>query len=85
MNHPHHGGCGSTCCLRVKDLSVTLGTDRILTGVNLHIHCGQMVALIGPNGAGKSTLIKAILGQRPYEGEITFSTPGHPRDRLRIG
>ena len=36
MNHPHHGGCGSTCCLRVKDLSVTLGTDRILTGVNLH-------------------------------------------------
>jgi zinc transport system ATP-binding protein len=45
-----------------------------------------MVALIGPNGAGKSTILKAILGQREYEGVITFSAPGMRHRKMpRIG
>ena len=44
-----------------------------------------MVALIGPNGAGKSTLIKAILGQQPYDGKITFTPAGGTEEKLRIG
>ena len=84
-HHPHCGDCDSSCCLKVSNLSVRIDTDEILENVNLHMHCGQMVALIGPNGAGKSTLIKAILGQRSYEGSITFSTPENRRERLRIG
>ena len=45
-----------------------------------------MVALIGPNGAGKSTLVKAILGQRDYEGIIAFSAPGMRHRKMpRIG
>ena len=67
-------------------MSVRIGSDKILRDVNLHIHCGQMVALIGPNGAGKSTLVKAILGQREYEGIIAFSAPGmRHRKPPRIG
>lgn len=86
MTHQHHhGGCQDSCCLKVSNLSVRIGTDQILEDVNLHMHCGQMVAIIGPNGAGKSTLIKAILGQKTYEGSIDFSTPGHPNEKLRIG
>lgn len=86
MTHQHHhGGCLDSCCLKVSNLSVRIGTDQILENVNLHMHCGQMVAIIGPNGAGKSTLIKAILGQKAYEGSIDFSTPGHPNEKLRIG
>ena len=82
----HGNSCGDSCCLRIQDLSVKIGTDKILKDVNLHIHCGQMVALIGPNGAGKSTLIKAILGQREYEGVIAFSAPGmRHRKPPRIG
>ena len=72
----HGGGCGHSCCLRVENMSVQIGTDQILKDVNLHVHCGEMVALIGPNGAGKSTFLKAILGQREYEGIIAFSEPG---------
>ena len=75
-NFRHGPSCDSSCCLRIQDLSVKIGTDAILSDVNLHVHCGQMVALIGPNGAGKSTLIKAILGQLEYEGIIAFSAPG---------
>ena len=81
----HGGGCGHSCCLRVENLSVKIGTDNILKDVNLHVHCGEMVALIGPNGAGKSTFLKAVLGQREYEGTIAFSEPGQRSKKPRIG
>jgi len=85
-NFRHGQSCDNSCCLRIQNLSVKIGTDDILSDVNLHIHCGQMVALIGPNGAGKSTLVKAILGQREYEGIIAFSAPGMRHRRPpRIG
>ncbi len=81
----HGGGCGDSCCLRVQHLSVTIGQEQILQDVNLHVHCGQLVALIGPNGAGKSTLLKAILGQRDYHGVIAFSAPGQRGSKPKIG
>lgn len=81
----HGGGCGDSCCLRVQDLSVTIGSERILHDVNMHVHCGELVALIGPNGAGKSTFLKAILGQRDFDGVIAFSAPGQRERRPRIG
>ena len=82
--HLHGGGCGDACCLKIENLTVKIGGETILDNINLHMHCGQLVALIGPNGAGKSTLIRAILGQREYEGSITFQTGGK-REKLRIG
>ena len=86
MNLDIHGGsCGHSCCLRVENLSVRIGGDCILSDVNLHVHCGELVALIGPNGAGKSTFLKAILGQREYEGVIAFSEPGQRSKKPRIG
>lgn len=81
----HGGSCDHSCCLRVQDLSVKIGNDSILKDINLHMHCGEMVALIGPNGAGKSTLIKAILGQQEYEGVISFASPGQRRHKPTIG
>ena len=81
----HGGGCGHSCCLRVENMSVRIGSDAILENMNLHVHCGEMVALIGPNGAGKSTFLKAILGQREYEGLIAFSEPGQRSKKPRIG
>ena len=81
----HGGSCDDSCCLRIQNLSVQIGSDKILKDVNLHIHCGQMVALIGPNGAGKSTLIRAILGQREHTGKILFSPAEGGTEKLRIG
>ena len=81
----HTGSCGHSCCLRVENMSVKIGNEYILKDMNLHIHCGEMVALIGPNGAGKSTFLKAILGQKEYEGVIAFSQPGQRSKKPRIG
>ena len=86
MNIGKHGhGCGHSCCLRVQNLSVTIGTTEILSNINLHVHCGEMVALIGPNGAGKSTLLKTVLGQHEYDGVISFSAPGERNRKPKIG
>ena len=84
-NHLHNGSCQGACCLKIEHLSVRFGTDAVLEDINLHMHCGQLVALIGPNGAGKSTLIKSILGQQAYEGQIHFTPAGGTEERLRIG
>lgn len=84
-NHLHSGSCRDACCLKIDRLSVRFGDDPVLEDVSLHMHCGQIVALIGPNGAGKSTLIKAILGQRDYEGTISFHPAGGEEAPLRIG
>lgn len=78
--------CHNACCLRVNGISVNMGADAILRNVDLHIHCGEIVALIGPNGAGKSTLFKAILGQLPiHSGSIEFETAAGLRTRPLVG
>ena len=85
INLFHSGGCHDSCCLKVQNVSVKIGGDRILRDVNLHVHCGQLVALIGPNGAGKSTLLKTLLGEQEFDGNIIFSVPGSRRAKARIG
>ena len=86
MNVPHNSSCSSACCLRLQNVSITIGSEKIVKDVSMHVHCGELVALIGPNGAGKSTILKAILGQQPYDGVIAFSAPGYRhRKGPRIG
>lgn len=86
MNIGSHGGaCGHSCCLRIQDMSIRIGSETILQNINLHVHCGEMLALIGPNGAGKSTLLKAILGQQDHSGVISFSVPGQRQRKATIG
>ena len=66
-----NGACGFHC-IKIKDISVKFGNEEILKNINIHIHCGQLTVIIGKNGAGKSTLLKAILGEIPHKGSITF-------------
>ena len=67
-------GCGLHC-LKIEHITVRAGDALLLEDVNLHAHCGELTAVIGRNGAGKSTLLKAILGEIPCEGRVTFG--GH--------
>ena len=46
-------------------------TTTLLSGLNLSLDSGQLVALLGQNGAGKSTLIRALtFATKPIEGKI---------------
>ncbi|MBM4069167.1 MAG: metal ABC transporter ATP-binding protein [Planctomycetes bacterium] len=58
--------------VRIRKLSVELGGNRILSGVDAGLARGQITALIGLNGSGKTTLLKALLKEVPFRGTIEF-------------
>lgn len=59
--------------LQVKDLEVSYGAIRALSGVNLEVARGEIVTIVGANGAGKSSLLNTVAGMvRPAGGEVSF-------------
>lgn len=67
------GKCGEkTCLTEINNLTVKKGKQVILENINLHLHCGELIALIGVNGCGKSTLLKSIIGENEYSGSLNF-------------
>lgn len=58
----------ATPVVEARDLSVTLGSQRILTGIDLTVRRGEVLALLGANGSGKSTLVRSLLGVVPTSG-----------------
>jgi zinc transport system ATP-binding protein len=53
-------------------VSVTLGGNPILRGVDADLARGSITALIGLNGSGKTTLLRCLLKEIPYSGTIAF-------------
>ncbi|WP_315438939.1 ATP-binding cassette domain-containing protein [uncultured Selenomonas sp.] len=71
--------------LRVTNLSVSFRmyqgalTHTLVAGmhdVNLHLNCGEILAVVGASGSGKSLLAHAVLGILPYNavtsGEMRY-------------
>lgn len=61
--------------LRLENVTRNYGegkqTIEVLTGAELAVHAGEIVALVAPSGAGKSTLLHlAGLLERPSAGEV---------------
>ncbi len=73
------------CCTKIDNLKVKFGDDIILDNVNLHVNCGEVIAIVGPNGAGKTTLLRTILGEIPYQGSIAFRISGQVSKKPKVG
>jgi len=72
--------------LRVSDLSVSAGAQKVLRGVSFDLMPGEVHGLVGESGAGKSTIVKLVLGILPrtmkmssgrveFEGSDVFALP----------
>ncbi len=76
--------------LNVSNLEAGYGRIRVLKGVSMEIHSGEIVTLIGANGAGKTTLLKTVCGVlSPSAGSIEYEGEAierkSPAARVRLG
>jgi iron complex transport system ATP-binding protein len=76
--------------LAAADVEVEIAGTPILTGADLVLWPGELVAVVGPNGAGKSTLVRAVSGLQGlsggevlWEGRALGGIRGRELSRLR--
>jgi lipopolysaccharide export system ATP-binding protein len=78
--------------IRAESLMKTYGGRKVVDGVSINVHQGEVVGLLGPNGAGKTTSFYMITGMirsdagRIYIDEQEVSgLPMYKRARLGVG
>ncbi|MCW8899061.1 MAG: LPS export ABC transporter ATP-binding protein [Gammaproteobacteria bacterium] len=78
--------------LKADNLCKTYKGRKVVHGISMEIHSGEVVGLLGPNGAGKTTSFYMVAGLiAADEGSITLGEhditlyPMHQRARLGIG
>src|SRR5262245_35339742 len=80
-----------TAGLDVRGLSAGYGSAPVVSGLDLHVEPGEVVAMLGRNGAGKTTTLMAIggflkrcTGTVAVDG-VTVGGAPHRRMRQSIG
>ncbi|HVL71407.1 MAG TPA: amino acid ABC transporter ATP-binding protein [Beijerinckiaceae bacterium] len=59
---------GADPIVRIRGVTKSFGTNRVLKGVDLDVARGEVVAIIGPSGSGKTTLLRCINFLEEYDG-----------------
>lgn len=68
--------------LKVQNLSLSFGGNKVLRDINLDLKPGEITGLIGPNGAGKTSFFNCLTGlYTPQTGSIVFA--GQSIEKLR--
>lgn len=54
--------------IEIDNVTKSFGPLKVLDGVSLQVHKGEVVSIIGGSGSGKSTLLMCINGLEPIQG-----------------
>jgi ABC-type multidrug transport system ATPase subunit len=87
-SRPAIEGFSSESLAELKGAHKSYGKTQALSGINLTVNPGELLALLGPNGAGKSTAISLWLGLlEPDRGNVTLmgGSPLDVQSRRDIG
>ncbi|MDR1263861.1 MAG: energy-coupling factor ABC transporter ATP-binding protein, partial [Oscillospiraceae bacterium] len=69
--------------IRLSNVSYSIESHALISGVNLRVDKGEFAALAGENGAGKSTLLKLIMGLiKPSDGDILIEGTSTRRQKV---
>ena len=79
--------------LEIEQLIKEYGQNRVLDGVNLTVHKGEVIVIVGPSGCGKSTLLRCINALEDIQGgtirlhgeEIQKGSASSQKLRQKIG
>src|SRR5260221_4169976 len=78
--------------LKISNLHASVDQKKILKGIDLNVHSGEVHATEGPNGSGKSTLANTLAGHPLYtatSGEVMLDGQDvlskSPDERANLG
>ena len=76
--------------LSLRGIEKSFDTNVVLSGIDLDVYEGELVALLGENGAGKSTMSSIIAGLfPPSTGTMTWDgqpyAPTRPGEAIETG
>jgi branched-chain amino acid transport system ATP-binding protein len=76
--------------VEIRHVTLRFGGVQALTGLDLDIYAGELLAIIGPNGAGKTSVFNCLNGiYHPQSGEILLDgqelTAMSPPETARAG
>ena len=69
--HPTQDLDTNAPAISIRGLHKSFGEVKVLEGIDLNVHRGQVVCVIGPSGSGKSTLLRCVNRlEEPTAGRI---------------
>ena len=79
-------GASTKGAVRLEQLAIAYGKDRVVHGITLDIRAGEFICLLGPSGCGKTTTLRAIAGLAgvdagsiSIDGKLANLLPAHER------